>query len=454
VRERGADGGVQLRRAELVRRLRSAAEAKAGRKTSRRYGSARLAERLEMGYVVEDQGQKRRMTYQWWSVAQAQELCKGFDSAERLEDTNIHPEELSNESIAKLLRDHNVSLDGFGKGQAKTFDDFAAELRSGKLRLQLDASRHKHIVCVLDVVCVRLCTGSASEKKYLVRSAGGAGFELPSVEKLPHESAALSGRRLLQRLNLEGLPVEFDCSNVESKEDLQQSELYPGIQMVYLKEILSGEASGIMEPAGDGGYAWAAAEEVQNPEILGDEVSNTDFSTLVYPPIGLGEEALLEFLQTNNIDTEGWGGGTARSVFEFAEELVKGEATLQTMPNGQVKRIVDVVVVKLVRQGTEEALVELEEKVEDSRQDLKRLPAVKRRSDEHQFLAARRLITQFLRLNDNYVRLDAEDVRVIEEEMPSVSYPGLTTVYRKRVVRASLERDVFAEEFPPASPGK
>lgn len=94
-------------------------------------------------------------------AAKADELCREFGGAERMRDTNIHPTELSNEAIAKLLTDHNVSLNGFGRGRARSFEEFADEVRSGKLRLQLDASRHKHIVCVEDVVCVRLCVTEA-----------------------------------------------------------------------------------------------------------------------------------------------------------------------------------------------------------------------------------------------------------------------------------------------------
>jgi len=470
VRERGANGGVQLRRAELVRRLRSAASApKRERRRSRLHGGMlRIVEKRDDGFVVEDDALQRKMAYQWWSSSKAQDLCKGFASAEQMRDTDIKSGELSNEAIAKLFKDHNVSLDGFGKGKARTFEEFAAEIRSGKLRLQLDASRHKHIVCVVDLVCVRLSVKDPSGKKYLVKFADpdpavryrGTGYELPTLEKIPHESTVQTARRFLQRLQLENLSTTFDCVHVESTEEIQQSQLYPGVQMVFLKEIVTGEASGavssgIMEDSspnarsGAARFTWLTSDQVKDPAITGNSAQgSSDFSTLVYPPIGLEEEELLEYLQTNQIDTEHWGTGTARSVHEFAEELVKGEATLQKLQNGQVKRVVDVVVVKLSRRGTQEVLVELEEKVKDSKQDLKRLPAVKRRSDEHQFLAARRLITQFLRLNDNYVTIDTSDVRVVEEETQSVSYPGLATVYRKRFIRAILEEDVFLGELP------
>jgi len=470
VRERGANGGVQLRRAELVRRLQSAAEAprRDRRRSSIYSGVVRLAEKFDGGYVVADPGLKRRMTYAWWSPTKADELCREFGGAERMRDTNIHPTELSNEAIAKLLTDHNVSLNGFGRGRARSFEEFADEVRSGKLRLQLDASRHKHIVCVEDVVCVRLCVTEALGRKFLVRQSDlapnsrGPSYELPSIDKLPHESTVVSARRLLQRLKLDGLSVNFDCSHIESTEDIQESQLYPGVPMVFLKEIVTGEASGVITASitedgsphsrrGPVRYAWLSPVQVNDPQITGESKAGADFSTLVYPPIGLEEDELLRYLQTSLIDTDRWGTGTARSVHEFAEELVKGEATLQKMPNGQVKRIVDVVIVKLVRRGAQDVLVELEETVKDSRQDLRRLPAVKRRSDEHQFLAARRLITQFLRLNENFVRLDTSDVRVVEEEKQSVSYPGLATVYRKRYLRAVLDDDVFLEESPSPS---
>jgi hypothetical protein len=68
---------------------------------------------------------------------------------------------------------------------------------------------------------------------------------------------------------------------------------------------------------------------------------------------------------------------------------------------------------------------------------LNRLPGAKRRPDENQFLSARRIIRRQLEIDENQVEFDIK-VKNIEEEKSSSGYPGLKTVYRKRIIIASM----------------
>merc|ERR1719469_371623 len=105
-----------------------------------------------------------------------------------------------------------------------------------------------------------------------------------------------------------------------------------------------------------------------------------------------------------------------------------GESAIIRQNNGRVVRVVDVVILKLVRQaedGDDQVLLEAEEKLGAQTTQLDRLPATKRRADEHPFAAARRMISKHLHMDNNMLTLDPDDVRIVEEEQESTSYPGM-----------------------------
>jgi len=106
---------------------------------------------------------------------------------------------------------------------------------------------------------------------------------------------------------------------------------------------------------------------------------------------------------------------------------------------GQVLRVVDLVVVLIVNSVTKRILVQTEQvHANGQKVILDRLPATKRRPDENQFLSARRILRKQLKMDENHVNIDATNVSLIEEEKDSPSYPGLRTVYRKRIITAHL----------------
>merc|ERR1712226_136270 len=70
---------------------------------------------------------------------------------------------------------------------------------------------------------------------------------------------------------------------------------------------------------------------------------------------------------------------------------------------------------------------------------LNRLPGSKRRPDENHFLAAKRVLSRQLHISEDYIKIDEQGVHIVQEDKDSPSYPGLRTVYVKRIISAELE---------------
>merc|ERR1712232_425862 len=104
----------------------------------------------------------------------------------------------------------------------------------------------------------------------------------------------------------------------------------------------------------------------------------------------------------------------------MGDELTKGEATLASL-NGKVVRV-----------------VEVDETVKGNNRSLNRLPAVKRKSDENQFYSATRVLKTNTKIDPNSININEKEVGIVEEEKDSASYPGISSVYRKRIITATV----------------
>jgi len=101
---------------------------------------------------------------------------------------------------------------------------------------------------------------------------------------------------------------------------------------------------------------------------------------------------------------------------------------------------VDIVLLRLTKACTKELLIETGEVRQEGTISHNRLPGSKRRPDENQFVTARRILRRQLMVGENYVNLHAKDVQILEEEKASPSYPGLPTIYRKRIIKGEITR--------------
>merc|ERR1712232_219774 len=63
------------------------------------------------------------------------------------------------DSTMEMLQAYGVKTNKFGKNNAKTFDEFCEEIQGGSARLMLDATQHKQVVRVVEVVLVRIVCG-------------------------------------------------------------------------------------------------------------------------------------------------------------------------------------------------------------------------------------------------------------------------------------------------------
>jgi hypothetical protein len=156
---------------------------------------------------------------------------------------------------------------------------------------------------------------------------------------------------------------------------------------------------------------------------------------LVAPPTGFDEEQLEEYLKANNVDTAKFNEGSTKSLKDFSDELVRGEAHLVKNSQGQITRSVDVVILHITK-ANGECLVQVSETANGQTKMLNRLPAVKRRPDENMFWAAHRVLSKVLRVEENSVNFDANDVKIVEEQSSSTAYFGLPTKYRRFIINA------------------
>jgi len=262
-----------------------------------------------------------------------------------------------------------------------------------------------------------------------------------------------------EMINLGGAKVQFDFNSKEVFEEQEDSPSYPGVQTVYRKEVIEGVLTGdpksYIGSNAKSNKDWSHTDKANNTKYFlwktdkdclkanikykapdeGDEVSG-----LVQAPIGLEVEELEKYFKENNVDTSKFGQGQAKTLKDISAELIKGESSLMTDTSGLI-RVVDVVVIKLIHSVTGSILVQTEQTFPDGQKvSLKRLPGAKRRPDENQFLTARRILKRQLKVEENHVTLHAGDVQVAEEEKDSLAYPGLRTVYRKRIITATLAK--------------
>lgn len=496
----GPDPGVAARRLELVERLehveQKRAVAVASDTRSGKRGSATIsnsessldsanetpaASLRSKNFKVMDKLADKIRTFEWWP--------RGLVQRNGLMDWGItatcangeqglierHREFSNTDVVGQMLQAHGINTGLFGQGSAKPLERFAQELESGASQLMMDAAMHKALVRVVDVVLLRLVSKMRDTTLFLIVSADeqldgrfrGDLNRLPGTKKRPYENVKNAAERIvLETPDIEIEDVVFQLDTTECFEEEEESPSYPGVRTVYRKQIVSGVLSsfGQSEASGDRPavrrpeafhtssrstkfFSWLTEEECQEKgvKLAPSARRRQEISSLVPAPIGLKVKALGRYLKQNNIDPSAFGKDRAKSLQELSIELISGESSLMTQPDGVVVRIVDVVLLLVTKAGTDQVLVVAKESsasaVSAVDAELNRLPGSKRRPDENHFHVAKRVLQRQLKVNENRINLDADNVRICEEEKDSPSYPGLRTVYCKRFISATLTAD-------------
>ncbi|CAE8588444.1 unnamed protein product, partial [Polarella glacialis] len=159
-------GGVVERRRELVERLED--------QHAQGPTTASFAHRASLGeFLVPD----RRLAgafcqYQWWDEAEvfsAGLLGIGVGVERTLSEVS-RDFDRSPHIVGQLLKDHNIDITQFGVGEAKTLEQLASEVQSGSARLMLDATCHRKLVRVVDVVLLRLFSGRDEGSPLLIET--------------------------------------------------------------------------------------------------------------------------------------------------------------------------------------------------------------------------------------------------------------------------------------------
>eukprot|EP00448_Togula_jolla_P008186 CAMPEP_0170603380 /NCGR_PEP_ID=MMETSP0224-20130122/18883_1 /TAXON_ID=285029 /ORGANISM="Togula jolla, Strain CCCM 725" /LENGTH=794 /DNA_ID=CAMNT_0010928261 /DNA_START=49 /DNA_END=2433 /DNA_ORIENTATION=- len=468
-----ANKGVDLRRRELVERLE---QAEHGLQLETSWDQI-----CQDSFEVADRdGAKKK--YHWVDPARLDDEWK---AASQVQDSDDLQSSSGENVIKQMLTEHGID---YTKWQDR-LPTFVREIQTGTARLMLDASKHKNMVRVVNVVLLRICHGSGSEKKYLVKMKERlfqgrnlkSGMNLiPGTKKRPYENTVRVAERLLaERLQMTRCEIRWRglLSMKEDFEEAEDSPNYPGVRTVYHKHILEGavttknaeELARVCLTTGEEfmctdsqknerWYRWCTETECKAKQVkLFAPRAKGDVSALVHAPVGYSEEelllflynsgvdvsqfpeispALLEHLNANNIDTSKITPNTnprpkQRSLASLSEETIAGQVCLEKAQNGKFLRIVDVAILRLSRRDGRILVIE-----EDG---IKRMPAAKRRPDENSFLAVSRLITHQLQLNENYANIDEKTMKVFNQATISPAYPMMDTLYRKRCIRADLQ---------------
>jgi len=478
LRETGANACVKQRRSLLVDRLEAAQEKR--RTVGETSSPLNFKEDIDgcwASEVTEDVHGAEKKRYEWWTSAKADQA--GFiknapgagnrggelQAAGRQEGCT----EMQALHILRMLEEYNVNTANFGHRGAKKLSEFFKEVQNGESRLMLDATRPKNIVRVVDVVLLRLAhVDGGSITRYLINLSekfpdGRERIELnnlPGGKKRPHENGRQTVERILsERLKLQGFGITFDFVNREYLEEDDESPNYPGVRTVYRKEIFEGLVGtkdpeklatlGLldsMQPLytaqGDDRYirtfAWrseggcyARGIRVMAPK-QGEHVS-----PLVPLPVNYDEEELKALLEENHLDATAFANEKGKgSMAKLEEELQIGEAVLSRGPDGRWMRIVEVVVLKIMKQNGD-ILVQASSQSQGRDKGGARLPGCKRRQDENIFWAASRLMEN-MKINENLLKIDVPNMVMIDEQKPSEMYKNIPTIYRRRIIPAIL----------------
>lgn len=463
----GADHGVAERRRELLERMNEGQDKNEKKQPSAGQKKSQPSQHYWAKWftIVDKHQAGSTLKFEWWDDTKIQSSAilkfDGVPKSQAESDSFGKSPEL----VGKTLKDHNIDITVFGKGEAKSLTKMAEEVAIGAARLMLDASAHKKLVRVVDVVLLRIYTDK-TKSKMLIETAEQfpdgrkrSIARLPGTKKEPHESSRETGERILKDLmNMADCQISFDFDGKEVFEEESESPSYPGVKTVYRKEIVEGFVcvtdkeilTKIALPAGGMFSAedpkkntkffnWMPEKAALAKNVKMRAAGNEETSGLVAAPIGLNEESLVAYLKAHNVDTSAYGQAHARTLKDFSNELIKGESSLQEDANGNVIRVVDLIIMKIVNPTTGDVLVQTEQTFGDGTNNtLNRLPGAKRRPDENQFLTARRLLRKQLKIDEQSCSLDPKNVQYYEEEKSSQAFPGVKTIYRKRLIRADL----------------
>eukprot|EP00927_Polykrikos_kofoidii_P066946 TRINITY_DN62500_c0_g1_i1.p1 TRINITY_DN62500_c0_g1~~TRINITY_DN62500_c0_g1_i1.p1 ORF type:complete len:940 (-),score=159.26 TRINITY_DN62500_c0_g1_i1:54-2711(-) len=467
-------------RAELLTRMRRAHEHQSlhESRSVERFGAvdtpgSRSRRRTSQSVVVD--GAK----FEWWSLSR-------FESENVMGQVEAPKEApaMQSSEVEALLKRHSAVILNKDSVTDKVVKTLTDEVVSGSSRLMLDATVHNHLMRVIDVVVLIILMpyGELSDR-YLVEmgsqeekgedsSRGHGPATFPSTKKLSSESTRFCVERFLRRsLSIPNevpvssiAKVDYTSTHVVEERSAGGKGKWPTI---YLREYLSvslippdeiprvefKEAgldetffqspcfkTGTFQVDQNRHFTWLTREECTklSLNVLMHKNLTSAPSCLVSPKRELNNVEVHKFLWDAGVDMNQLGKGQAASVQALSKELRRGEAELKQGGENGVLRSVDIVLLLVRNPLTGETLVQTQKTVEGRQVSVVRLPGVKRRPGENMFAAARRVLTDVLKMGSDEIQIDKErGVQEMHQEQDSASYPGLKTRYSRHIVHAT-----------------
>lgn len=418
--------------------------------------------------------------FAWWSFEKAQrELLANLRSRGN-QAARVQPHLMdvawTPQVIAELFQRHKVEPSQYGKGNAKTIEEVADEMKRGATMLMLDGTKHSKLVRVVDLVVLQVeldISGLAdSSKKSLgqkgvdqllltcASSLSSSGWELPHVFRRPHETLLHAVARLQEAWRLAGCEVDLRYDSADCSEEMEKDEQYPMVPTMHRryvipgtvritspetsKELGLGEDMSLQWEGGGCTFGWATSEEckARNISLLleldADGSTKDTFSGLVRVPISFSEEMVSSVFRDYGVDSSKFGVNGASTLADIAEEVSRGESCLYEI-DGKLKRVTTIVLMQIEDTATGRILMEVEKTVGDgAAKETNRLPGLKLRPQEEITDGVGRLVSQRLNFDLHSVHLVKEAADMVEEEDDSLGYPGLNTLYRKFIVKAKV----------------
>ncbi|CAD7926715.1 unnamed protein product [Amoebophrya sp. A120] len=374
------------------------------------------------------------------------------------------------------LQKANIKTSNYGTGKAKTLGELCAEITAGECSLMHDCTggfSSRKIVRVVELVLLRVKNGKDGQQTLIEakeKLADGREYDtyrLPGAKQRPNENVKATAERILaERLHMEKSKVTFNYGEKEIVEVKEDSPSYPGVVTVYRKHIVEGHLQAhAMKPsdlAAVGGqkwdsfmtkgnkdevktWQWMTAKEITKKKIkIAGKKATDEVSSLVASNLKIDEDGLKLQLEDAKLDPKSFGANGAKTLFEVAQEVARGECHLQY--NGEVlERVVEVVL--LVVEDEKSGKILLETSRTDEKTGAKKakdqLPGSKARPAESIYTTAKRITNCLLHIPEEQIQFGNHSL-FEEASKADYRYPGMRTLYRKHVINCKVDAGASA----------
>eukprot|EP00392_Amoebophrya_sp_AT5.2_P006801 g6813.t1 len=415
--------------------------------------------------------------YSWFEAKDAASLYEISGS----EQNNKNAKEFvwTPKSLEAHLQKANIKTANYGTGKAKTLAELCEEITNGECSIMHDVTggfSSNKIVRVVELVLLRIKNGSQILIEAKEKLADGREYNtwrLPGAKQRPNENVKATAERvLMERLHIDKTRVAFNYAEKEIVEVKEDSPSYPGVVTVYRKHIVEGAMQTFnMKPseiAAIGGqnwesfmtkgnknemktWQWLNSKEIARKKIkIAGKKANDEVSSLVAPAMKIDEDTLRAQLEEGKCDPAKYGSNGAKTLYEVAQELARGEWHLQ-QDSGGMERVVEVVLLRI--QDAQSGKVLLETAMTGpaagptitartdktgSKKNKDQLPGAKSRPPESIYATAKRISNCLLNIPED--RLHFGSHALFEEAArDDARYPGLRTLYRKHVISATVD---------------